>query len=336
MSPRGFLLLLSLLIGSGCASGDAVNQGLRRHSDRGRTATRAMASGALALLESPRVDAYTLGSYDVLQVEVVDLKALGEVYAQRVEIDWTGYITFPLVGRVSCAGLTVDQVRSKLVSLLGETFITSPQVAVSVAEYKSKRVAVLGPVARPGVVFLQRNTTTVVEAIAQAGGLVPDVAGMSALLVRSSGTTDLVTPMIEIDVESLTAGDLSQNFTVRPGEVLQITPAERYYVTGYVTTPGEYPLRRTTSLLEAISIAGGVITPDASPDECYVLRAGDPPIHCDLEAIASGQAEDIVLEPGDLVQVRQGFWRGLGLGFYRFIKGGIGFGYNLAGLIPPF
>lgn len=291
-----------------------------------------MAEGARALLDVPRADAYTLGPLDVIQVEVLDLRVLGEVNVQRAQIDATGQITVPLIGRVACSGLTVEQVRTRVTDRLGAKFLAAPQVSVKVVEYRSKRVAVLGPVTAPGVVLLRENQSTVVEALSLAGGLT-DQAGMTALLVREQVGMDLV-PVVEIDLEELTNGDMRHNHIVRPGDVIQVQPAERYYLTGFVAAPGEFALRRRTSLLEAISIAGGVVSPDASPDETYILRPGEPPIQCDLEAIVEGEAEDPLLQGGDLVQVRQGFWRGVTVGFYRFIKNGIGFGYNTATFIP--
>lgn len=321
--------LALLVLFTGCA-GREINESLRRKAIKPTSTT--LAEGARALLEPPRLEAYTLGPLDVIQVEVFELREMGQTHVQRSEIDATGQITMPLIGRVACSGLTVNQVRDRVAERLGARFLASPQVAVKVADYKSKRVGVLGPVAVPGVVFLQQNQSTVVEALALAGGLT-DQSGRTALLVREQVGADLA-PAITIDLEDLTNGDMSQNHTVRPGDVIQVQPAERYYLTGYVTTPGEYVLRRRTSLLEAISIAGGVISPDASPDETYILRVGEPPIRCDLEAIVEGEAEDPLLQGGDLIQVRQGFWRGVTVGFYRFIKNGIGFGYNTATFLP--
>ena len=331
MSARCLVASLLLVSLTGCA-GQTINEALRRRTPRKGSAT--LAAGARALLQPPRIEAYAIGPLDVLEVEIVDLRGVGDVTVHQAEVDPAGQIAVPLVGRVACEGLTAEQVRVKVTEALAARFIADPQVAVKVAQYRSKRVAVLGPVSRPGVVFLQQNQSTVVEVLALAGGLT-DASGRVAMLVRKQVGPSL-RPSLQIDLEQLTDGDLSQNHTIHPGDVIQVLPAERYYVTGFVTTPGEYTMRKRTSLLEAISIAGGVVDPDASPDETYILRAGEPPIQCDLEAIASGEAEDPLLVDGDLVQVRQTLLREIGLGFYRFIRGGIGFGYNLASLIPPF
>lgn len=316
---------------TGCA-GQTINEALRRRTQQRSSAT--LARGARALLQPPMVEAYTLGPLDLVEVEILDLRAAGDVFVHQAEVDPTGQISVPLVGRVQCEGLTVEQIRLRLFETLADRFLADPQVAVKVAEYRSKRVAVLGPVMRPGVVYLQRNHSTVVEALALAGGL-SETAGRVAVLVRKQGGAELK-PSLEIDIEELTNGDLTQNYTIHPGDVIQVLPAERYYVTGFVTVPGEYAMRKKTSLLEAISIAGGVVDPDASPDETFILRVGEPPIQCDLEAIAAGEAEDPLLVDGDLVQVRQTLLREVVLGLYRFVRGGIGFGYNLASLIPPF
>lgn len=330
---RGAAIALALASSAGCASGDVVNEALWRRPSRPLGSSGAMATGSLALLEPPRVEAYVLGPQDVLTIEVLDLRTVGEFYTQSSEIDLDGCVTLPLIGRLQAAGVTPGKLREKLIRALGDNYLHDPQVAVTVREFRSKRVGVLGAVLRPGVVVLQRNATTVLEAVALAGGLIEN-SGRRAVLVRKGSET--IPPAVhEVDVEALSAGDTTQNFTVFPGDVLQVMPADRYFVSGFVTTPGEYKLGRTTTLLEAIAIAGGLITPDASPDMVRIRRADQPPVEVDLTLVAEGQAPDLLIEPGDIIEVRQGFWRGVGLGLFRFIKNGIGFGYNLATLVPP-
>ena len=326
----GSALLASLLI-VGCASGD-VNESLRRRSQLQYSSSRAFSAGTLSMLLPPRLDSYTIGPEDVLEVSVMNLLELGKSHSETVWVDLEGRVSLPLVGPLPAAGRTPTELRREITERLG-AFLNTPQVAIHVKEYRSKRVGVLGAVNQPGVVYLRTNTTTVVEALALGGGANERV-GRHAVLARTARGGEL--PLtIEVDLEALGGGDLSQNFTIYPGDVLHVAPAERFYVSGYVLKPGEYPLARTITASEAIAAAGGLVSPDASPDITVIRRFGEPPIEIDLTMVAQGLAEDPILQPADVLEVRQGFWWGLGLGLYRFVKGGIGFGYNLASGIPP-
>lgn len=326
----GWLLIGAALLACGCSSYD-VNETLYRRTRAGYT--RSLAAGALSMLERPRIDSYEIGPEDVLQVSILDLKQIGETEVLEVQVDLEGRVGLPLIGRVDADGKTSRQLREVVTERFGATFLQNPEVSINVKEYRSKRVAVLGAVTTPGVVTLRANSTTVVEAIALAGG-VTEKAGRRALLVRGA-SGDNVAVAIEVDLESLANGDVSQNFPMSPGDVLNISAAERYYVTGFVIKPGEYPMGKTVTATEAIAAAGGLVTPDASPDLTVIRRFGQPAIAVDLSLVAAGVIEDPVLEPSDILEIRQGFWWGLALGFYRFVKNGIGFGYNLAAGIPP-
>lgn len=328
----GWLLGCAVSLVTGCAS-EAVNEGLRRRSQSQFTGTRAFASGALSLLLPPQVGSYSIGPEDILEVGILDLKVLGQTEILPVQVDLEGRVTIPLVGPLEAAGKTTAELRQAISERLSKSFVHTPQVSVNMKEYRSKRIGVLGALNQPGVVYLRNNRTTVVEALALAGS-VNERAGPRALIARPARAGELPIS-IEVDLEALGAGDTSQNFAIYPGDVLYIAPAQKYYVSGYVQRPGEFLLTRTVTASEAIAAAGGLVVPDASPDLAVIRRYGEPPIELDLTLVAQGLAEDPILEPADVVEVRQGFWWGLGLNFYRFVKGGIGFGYNLASGIPP-
>lgn len=333
MSRLNLALAALSVLSLGCASGE-VNEALRRRVRADYMGTRSFGAGSLSMLLPPRVDTYELGPEDVLEVGVLDLVEIGQTSYQTIQIDLEGRISLPLIGPVPAAGQTPTQLRKTITEVLGARFLQDPQVSINIKEYKSKRIGVLGAVALPGVVYLRSNTTTVVEALALAGGGV-ERTGRTATLVRAARAGDELPITIEVDLEDLAAGDTSQNFTIHAGDVLYVAPATKFYVTGYVQKPGEFTMARTMTATEAIAAAGGLVVPDASPDLTVIRRYGQPPIEVDLTLVAQGVIEDPILEPADVVEVRQGFWWGLGLNFFRFIKGGIGFGYNLAQGIPP-
>ena len=106
---------------------------------------------------------------------------------------------------------------------------------------------------------------SLIEAIARAGSTLPTASG-EALIVRAkagqnnsaptlpSDTTDVTT----VDLKELQSGALSQNVALKDGDTIFVPRAESVYVFGQVKNPGAYPVQRSTTVLQALSLAGGV------------------------------------------------------------------------------
>jgi len=89
-------------------------------------------------------------------------------FSYRVHAD--GSIDLPLLGKVVVGGLTVEKAKV----LIGEKmlqFVTDPKVGVTVTKYNSRKILVLGEVARPGLVLDPGPALSLAEALAQAGGV---------------------------------------------------------------------------------------------------------------------------------------------------------------------
>jgi polysaccharide export outer membrane protein len=121
----------------------------------------------------------TLGGDDVLDIKVMGEGDLSSTY--RIAMD--GTIDFPYVGRLELAGLRPGQVQKLLTTKLRDGFLVAPQVSVSVKEWNSRRISVLGQVNKPGKVdYFPRMT--IMDAIAAAGGFTPVAAQNSVKLRR--------------------------------------------------------------------------------------------------------------------------------------------------------
>jgi len=137
------------------------------------------AQGAQSLPVLPGDDT-TLGSGDVFDVRVFGEADLAATY--RVAQD--GSIDFPLVGRVAVAGLEPTAVADLLSERLRTgQYLRDPQVSVLVKEYNSKRISIMGAVARPGT-FPMSSGLTVVQAISLAGGFTPLASRNSTVVSR--------------------------------------------------------------------------------------------------------------------------------------------------------
>lgn len=112
------------------------------------------------------VESTTLGPGDVFQMQIVGEKELPQEY----QIASDGTVDLPYIHTVKVAGLEPQQV-SRLVRdrLVQDKILTDPSIVVSVKEYKSKSITVLGQVQKPGS-FPLTPGLTLLQAVSQAGG----------------------------------------------------------------------------------------------------------------------------------------------------------------------
>ena len=238
---------------------------------------------------------YIIGAEDVLNVTVWGHEDL----TRTVTVSADGYFSFPLIGRIKAGGLTVRSLETTIAQLLDKDYIVNPQVTITVTEFRSKKVFILGEVMKPGAYYLSK-TDTLLEVISKAGGVSQD-AGREVIIVRPQ-VGSLQQParldskdnqLIRVDLQALIAGDVSKNLPVQNNDTIYVPKTSVFSVFGEVRKPGSYPLEKETSLLEAISIAGGP-TQDADPQKLELLRT------------ENGIQQKIVLNMKQLLEAGQG------------------------------
>src|SRR5262245_49718449 len=87
-----------------------------------------------------RVNNYVIGPQDILIITVFEQQDLGGKYV----VDADGTFSFPLIGRIKAGGLTLRELEAALKGELANGFFKNPQVSVSVEQYRSQRVFVVG------------------------------------------------------------------------------------------------------------------------------------------------------------------------------------------------
>lgn len=238
---------------------------------------------------------YTLGPGDILRVGVYDNPDL----SQEVTIEADGAFSYPLIGRVQAAGLTVRQLESLLAKRFADGYLVSPQVAVTVTQHKSQQFYVMGAVSKPGPYPLERQMT-LLEALSTAGGTTPD-AGFEVLLTHAadkqalpSGPTKVSAvsngqPALRVPLDQLLAGKIPQRIPLQDGDVIYVPPAAYIYVTGEIRNPGRYRLEKDTTVHKAVTLAGG-FTKFAATKSMTVQR------------IVDGKRQEFQAGPNDLLQ----------------------------------
>jgi polysaccharide export outer membrane protein len=227
-----------------------------------------LAAAAPPAQEAPADDAgrdYRIGPEDVLRIAVYGHPDL----SQTVAVQADGTFVFPLVGRVPAAELAPPELERRLRDLLGRSFIRDPQVAVSVQQYRSKVVFVMGEVSRPGTYPLV-GTRRLVEVLARAGPMTPRAAAEVVVVRPRSAAAQPVLPaeaggapaavdaeVIRVDLRRIQAGDLGQNVELLSRDTVFVPAAPRVFVSGRVPHPGGHAFTPGTTVRQAVGLAGG-------------------------------------------------------------------------------
>jgi polysaccharide export outer membrane protein len=249
---------------------------------------------------------YTIGPGDVLRITVWGHDDLSRDYPVTLD----GRVPFPLIGSVPAAGATTSELARRLRDLLEKDYLVNPQVIVSVKDYLSSKVHVLGEAEKPGLFYLT-GPTTLLEMLSKAGGLAR-TAGRELVLVRTeraAGATAAVsTVLLRLDVRKIQAGDVKENILLQNGDMMFVPKASAFFVLGEVNKPGTFPLDKEISVLEAVTLAGG-FSGSAAPSGAKVLRrtaeGKQETISIDL-AGAVPRDKNFRIEDGDTVMVPKG------------------------------
>ena len=159
-------------------------------------------------------DEYKIGPDDVLNISVWKNEALSRIIPVRPD----GKISLPLLNDVQAAGLTAEQLREVLTEQLSE-YESAPEVSVTVMEVRSFKVSVLGEVQRPGR-FELRSSTTVLDALALAGGFKDFAATNRIVILRPEGKG---TKRIPFNYKKATAAEgETENFFLEPGDIILV------------------------------------------------------------------------------------------------------------------
>ncbi len=151
--------------------------------------------------------------------DLVEIKVYKEEDMDRtLRVATNGSITFPLIGNIKIAGLTVSSAEQKLEDAL-QNYLKTPSVSFLIKEYANKTVYVLGQVKKPSsIAILPEKTMTLLEAITSAGGFT-DVAAISK--VKILRMENGVQKSIEVDVSQITKeGNKQYDVSLKPADVV--------------------------------------------------------------------------------------------------------------------
>jgi polysaccharide export outer membrane protein len=273
--------------------------------------------GASSKSVSTTDDRYRIGPGDVLDIRVFNRPQLSR---EAIRVDGRGNIRMPLLDEEIRAACKTEIELAREVAKQYLKYQRNPHVDVFVKEFNSQPVSVIGAVNTPGRYQLQRRVR-LLEILTFSGGPGPKVGGHvkivrnsdqvtcgeeAAVSEASEDTNVNVGNMLTLSLAETLKGVESANPFIKPGDIVNLPEAEEVYVIGNVLKPTSIPLREKITISRAIAIAGGTM-PDTKTDKIRIVRqdsgSSKTELIVDLKAIDRRQAEDIVLRPGDIVDV---------------------------------
>ena len=228
-------------------------------------APQAQISAAVPPKQDAAASQYVIGPQDLLKITVFDEPDLTNTY--RVDPD--GFITFPLISRISAANLTIGEFQDRLREMLANGYIRNPQVRVDVDQFKSQQVYVIGEVRSPGKIPMT-GTLNLLEALALAGS--PTASASNEIVIAhpkrpvASPSDDKSRAMpdekdadiVRVSLKDLQLGKAGQDITLRDGDIINVPKALSFYITGQVRNPGSLIWEPGMTLQQALALAGGL------------------------------------------------------------------------------
>lgn len=349
--PGSWLLGLLLMLAGGCGNQDFQSffSTMEKPGDvNTQTADDAEETKKLldTLLKATSTNAtastaYHIGTADTLEIAIVALQTPGQTTSLKRKPDKAGFIELPMIGKISAVPLTTDELQATIIAAYKDKYLKNPDVTVSVADYQSAGVWITGAVGTPGIHYLKRDRTTILELLAEVGGVQPD-AGKKLMISRGhpvnrsqpsptstssnaaihaeleSMKNEVATDRgrLEIDIKALLeSGDPRWNVTVGNGDYITVPLAKDNFINvlGYVRSPGTFAITREAPITawRALAKAGGP-NDQGRAEKCFIIRESSngkrTPIAVNIKDIIYGKEKDFPMQAGDTLVVGAPFY----------------------------
>jgi len=224
-----------------------------RRPARGRAIPFALLLCFAAAFAITRGAPYVLGPEDVLDVKVFQYDKLNA----RVTIGEDGTILYPMLGRIKAAGLTTSALEAALRERLADGILKDPEVVVSIAQYASKKVIVIGAARQTGVIPIRRSIP-LIELIAQVEPTEEASGDINVIKKKPDGTQETY----RISWTNILAGEAPDSMELTDGDVVIVVQGSgaglgKAWVFGEVMNGGVIPVGPGLSLREVILRCGG-------------------------------------------------------------------------------
>ncbi len=251
-----------------------------------------------------------IGPGDLAHVQVFDTPDLDET----ARVNDAGELPLLLGGNVKVASLTpAAAARAIEGRLLEAHLMLHPRVLVTIEQYATQNVSVMGQVVKPGA-YAIGTPRPVLDVLTLAGGLT-DLANRHVIIERHANGEQL-SYFVSNDPHDV----FEHNVLVYPGDRVLVPKTGIVYILGDVGRPGGFPMSNNESaltVLQAVALAGGT-TSSAVPSKAKLIRkegdGGFEDIPLPLSAMQKGKKPDLQMQAGDIVYVPFSYLRNAALG----------------------
>jgi polysaccharide export outer membrane protein len=234
---------------------------------------------------------------DLIAVSVYDAPEL----TRTVRVDPDGTIRLPLLTEgVKAAGLMPRELEAGLTEALkSEEILVDPVVKITVVEYHSRPISVMGAVRKP-VTFQADGVVTLLDALARAEGLTDDAG--SEIVVTQNGAVQRIVVKQLLDL-----ADPAVNLRLTGNEEVRVPEAGKIFVLGNIRKPGGFRVRDPgdKTVLKLVALSEGLMP--FSEKVAYIVRrldSGAPQeIPIELAKIMERKSPDVAMEIGDILYV---------------------------------
>jgi len=248
---------------------------------------------------------FTLGPSDVVNIRVYENADLSGRYV----VDGQGRIAFPLLGVVNLQGLDVMEAQALLTRRLEKDFLRNPIVNLTVEKGREKMVKIYGTGGEPGIYTLDQPTRFF--DLLSRSPFSPALDKITAqsrvrILRKCEGQDCGKTPgsVVSLTVDLyrlLNQGDAEENIFLQDGDVLFMPAHKAVHVIGEVKKPGTIPFQNGMTVLQAVSMAGGV-TSSAASRKIFIKTIKDG------KEVRQKVKPGHLLKPDDIVEIPLSFW----------------------------
>lgn len=261
-----------------------------------------------AVLHAATPESLLIGPGDLLHVQIADTPEMD----QHPRVTDAGDVPIEGVGNVRVSGLTPAAAAAVIHDrLISAHYMKHPEVTVSVDQYATQNVSVLGEVKAAGA-YPIGTPRPILDVLALAGGL-ETTADRNILIERRGDPENLVRYNFSNDAAKAVTGQVMVN----PGDIVVVPKAGIVYVLGDVNHPGGYVMTNnesTMTMLEALAAAGG-LTKTAKQGRARLIRKEKNGSYSDrvlsVGDLQEGKIPDIVMQPGDVLYVPFSYGRNL-------------------------
>jgi protein involved in polysaccharide export with SLBB domain len=221
-----------------------------------------------------------LSNYRLGKSDLIDIKVFGEEnLSMKVRLSEEGIISYPFLGELDLADLTVNEVEKLITSGLKGDYLVDPKVTVAILEYR--QFFVNGEIKNSGGYDFVPGMT-INKAISLAGGFTERASRNEIFIIRDGDETATPLPA-QLDTY------------IAPGDIINIKQYQKFFVDGEVKKAGSYNFLHGLTVNKAISMAGG-FTEKASRNEIFIIPKNKEKIAANLST---------PVKPGDIIMVKQ-------------------------------